>query len=139
MSAETAVQGALYEALMAVDFASQIATDVAIYDAAPQAEDGSFDGNWPYIEIGAIVFSPWDTATELGHNFVVRIHTRSDGKGMKEAKEIQGITYSALHRQSVSVDGFQTVTLQREMSDCFRAPDGTFHGVCEYRGLIATA
>lgn len=122
MSAETAIQGALFSALSSLG--------LTVVDA------GQEKAVWPYVEVGFIVLTAWDTAPETGHNYVARIHTRSRSSSMKEAKEIQGQIYDRLHRGALTIAGHNHVLIQREKSEVIRAPDGSFHGVCEYRGLI---
>ena len=129
MSAETAVQAALYTALTGLG--------LTVYDVAPQASDGGSTASWPYVEIGFIGLSEWDTGSWLGHEFTARIHTRGQrAAGMAAVKTIQGDIYEALHRVPLTITGQQNVVLARQTSFCDRAPDGTFHGVCEYNGLI---
>lgn len=122
MAAETAVQGALYTALSALG--------LRVLDAGPQ------DATWPYVEIGFIVMNAWDTSPETGFEYLARIHTRSRTASMKEAKDMQGQIYDRLHRGALTITGFTHVLIQRENSEVMRATDGSFHGVCEYRGLI---
>ena len=124
MSAETAVQAALFTALTGAG--------LTVYDAAPQSP------TWPYVEIGTIIMTTRDTLRERGFEFVARIHTRSASTSMKEMKNIQGEIYDALHLTNPAIAGFTTILLRRESSAPMRAPDGTFHGVCEYRGHIST-
>lgn len=127
MGAEIEVQRALYTALSGAG--------LTVYDFAPQSTDGGTVAI-PYVEVGAIILSEWDTFTETGHAFLARIHTRSRSGSALEAKTVQGTIYATLHRQSITITGQTSVLLTREMSDCTRQPDGSFHGVCEYRGLI---
>jgi hypothetical protein len=128
MSAETAVQGALYSALSALG--------LRVVDAGQQAADGGLSTAFPFVEIGMVVMSPFDTARETGHAFVARIHTRSASASMAETKGIQGQIYDRLHRGNLTVTGHHFILLQRDRSEVLRAPSGAFHGVCEYRGLI---
>lgn len=128
MSAETAVQGALYSALSALG--------LRVVDVGQQAEDGGSATAFPFVEVGMIIMSPFDTARETGHNFVARLHTRSNSASMAEVKAIQGQIYDRLHRGNLTVTGHHFILLQRERSEVLRAPSGAFHGVCEYRGLI---
>lgn len=128
MSAEFAVQSGLYAALSGDSEVADLAA--AIYDFAPQ------DAAWPYIEIGTVLFSEMDTKATVGFDFVARVHTRSRSGAVKETKDIQGAIYGALHLQGLTVAGYRTILLRRELSEVMRAPDGSFHGVCEYRGLI---
>lgn len=131
MAAEIEVQKALYTALTALS--------LRVYDAAPQAADGASTATFPYVEIGAIVFAEFDTAREAGFDFIARIHTRSRSGSMAEAKGIQGQIYARLHNGALTVTAQNTILIQRQTSDCTRVSDGSFHGVCEYRGLIETA
>ena len=131
MSAETAVQAALYSALTALG--------LTVYDAAPQAADGASSASWPYVEVGMIILNVWDTYGETGHDFVARIHTRSRSGSMAEAKGIQGQIWTRLHRGALTITGHNLINLIRESSEVTRAPDGSYHGVCAYRGLIETA
>lgn len=109
-----------------------------VHDTAPQAADGASIADFPYIEIGAIDLQQFDTKTDNGFDVVARIHTRSRSKSMKQAKNIQGDIYDALHNkpQALTVSGFHVILLQRMGSFCEKAQDGSFHGVCEYRSLI---
>jgi hypothetical protein len=128
MSGETAIQAALFSALSALG--------LKVVDAGKQAADGASLTPFPYVEIGFIVLNAWDTAPETGFNYLARIHTRSRSASMKEAKDIQGQMYDRLHRGALTITGYHHVLIQREQSEVMRAPDGSFHGVCEYRGLI---
>jgi len=128
MAGEFEVQKALYLALDGIGLTT--------YDAAPQATDGGSLASYPYVEVGAIVLAEWDTSSETGVDYIARIHTRSRSGSMAECKGIQGQIYTRLHRGALAVTGFNSVTIQRENSFCERVSDGSFHGVCEYRGLI---
>jgi len=131
MAAEFELQKALFLALDGLG--------LTVYDSAKQAANGGSDAAFPYVEVGAIVLAEFDTAYETGFDFVARIHTRSRSAAMKECKDIQSQIYARLHRGSLAVTGFNTILVQREASDVTRVADGSFHGVCEYRGLIEYA
>lgn len=131
MAAEFEVQKAIYSVLSA--------QGLRVYDAAPQAADSGAASEFPYSEVGDIVMSEYDTQSVAGFDFAARIHTRSRSSSMKEAKQIQGSIYAALHRGGLTIPGYRCVLLLRETSFVTRASDGSFHGVCEYRGLIETA
>ena len=130
MGVEVEVQRSLYNALTAAG--------LTVVDFAAQAADGGSLTGYPYVEVGEVIVSEFDTATELGFSFLARIHTRSRTAGALEAKTVQGTIYAALHRVEMAVTGQINIQLTREMSMCNRAPDNSFHGVCEYRGLITT-
>ena len=128
MSAEFAVQKALFSALSALG--------LTVYDSAPQLTDNGAAADFPYVEVGVIAFSEWDDKGDTGFDFVARVHTRSRSAGMKEAKDIQGQIYTRLHLGALTIEGYALTLLRRELSDVTRVSDGSFHGVCEYRGLI---
>lgn len=131
MSAEWATQQAIYSALTALG--------LTVYDVAPQAVDGGSNASWPYVTIGASVFTQWDTKGKTGFNFVQRIHTRSRSAGMKEAKLIQGQIYDRLHLGDLTIAGYTLTLLQFESQDVTHVSDGSFHGIAEYRGMIEKA
>lgn len=122
MAGEVAIQGALFSALSALG--------LRVVDRGKQAAE------WPYVEIGFIVMNPFDTARETGTDYLARIHVRSRSESMREAKEIQGAIYDRLHRGALTITGHRHILIQRERSEVLDAPDGSFHGVCEYRGLM---
>lgn len=128
MSAEFAVQKALFDALTALG--------LTVYDSAPQRTDAGGQADYPNVTVGEIVFAPWDDKGVNGFDFVARIHTRSRSPGMKQAKDIQGAIYDRLHHGDLVIEGYALTLLRRELSDVTRVTDGSFHGVCEYRGLI---
>jgi hypothetical protein len=134
MSAESMLQGALFTALSGD--AGVLAAGATVFDVAPQAGDGGAAAPFPYIEIGMIVLSRWDTYAELGFDFVARIHVRSRSAGMKQGKDIQGAIYDRLHRGALTLTGYRLIDLMFDSSTPMRAPDGTFHGVSEFRGLM---
>ena len=131
MVAEIEFQRALYTKLSGLG--------LTVYDVAPQAKDGASLATFPYVEIGSLITSEWDTSTEDGFSVLARIHTRSRSGSTYEARTIQGQIYAALHNAELTITGQNRVLIMREMSDLTRQPDGSFHGVCEYRALIETA
>lgn len=131
MMAEFQTQKAFYDALTALS--------IQAYDSAPQQEDGASLAVFPCVEVGAIVMAPMDTKDKNGFDFVARLHTRSRSSSMKETKEIQSAMYDRFHHGDLNITGFRCILLRRETSDVTRAADGSFHGVCEYRGLIEAA
>lgn len=130
MSAEFEVQKALFSAVEALG--------IRAYDSAPQSADGASLAVFPYVEVGAVVMAPMDAKDRNGFDFVARIHTRSRSQSMKEAKDTQGAMYARLHHGDLTISGQRLILLRRETSDVTRAADGSFHGICEYRGLIET-
>lgn len=111
----------------------------AVYDVAPQHEDGGDASAYPNVTFGAVVMSQADTWTKEGHAAQLRIHTYSRTGSMLECKQIQGAIYRALHKQILTVTGFNNYSLLREDSFCSGAGGSKIHGVCEYRALIESA
>lgn len=134
--ADFEIQKGLYTAISAINISG---ITLHVYDSAPQQVDGASLAVFPYVEVGFIVVTPFDTKEKNGFDFVARIHTRSRSASMKEAKTIQSAIYSALHHGALTIAGYSCILLRRETSDVSRASDGSFHGICEYRGLIETA
>ncbi len=128
MSGELELQKALSIALKALG--------LTVWDSAPQAADGGAASGYPFVEVGFISLAPFDTANSTGFDAVARIHTRSRSGSMAECKTIQGQIYGRLHRGALAVTGYQTITMQRELTRCDRMPDNSFHGICEYRVLL---
>lgn len=128
MGAVVAVQDALWKALGELG--------LTVYTKRPQASDGGDPAVYPHIEISKPVFAQYDTQTENGHDYVVRIFTRWQGDNDLVGEEIQDAVYDRLHRATdLDVAGFTSVLIDRQTS--FVTPlDGLFEGVCEYRGLI---
>lgn len=133
MGVEAAFQTALYTALNG----ASIGADV--YDIAPQAVDGGSAAPFPYVTIGRIVYTESDTQTTTGFSALCRIHTWSRTGSNLECMNIQAAIYTALHRQVLTVAGFNNFSLLREDSDRLPDRDGIIHGVCEYRALIESA
>lgn len=136
MAAEFEIQKTIYLALSGDPTLSALVKSVT--DVGMQAANGGSGDAFPYVEVGFISLSEYDTHSERGFDFLARIHTWSRSSSMKECKEIQGAMYDVLHLASLTIVGQSLILLRREDSDTLRTADGAFHGVCEYRGLVET-
>jgi uncharacterized protein DUF3168 len=134
MGVEAALQTALFSRLNGASLGV-----AGVYDVAPQAADSGNGAAFPYVVMGRVIHSQYDTQTKTGHAAQIRIHTFSRSGAMLECKTIQGAIYDALHKSVLSVAGFNNFSLLREDSDCEPDQDGKIHGVCEYRALIESA
>lgn len=90
--------------------------------------------NFPYVTIGDDSTVANDTDDCLGYSSTVSIHVWSRFDGQDEVKEIQGLIYAALHRQSLSFDDYYLVECVFSDSPAIiRDPDGvTWHGVSTF-------
>lgn len=101
-----------------------------IFDHVPQGT------NFPYITIGDIQTSDWSTATEMGEDHRIVIHSWSRYKGRKQSREIEKRLYEILHDADLSVDGHNLVRLQFLVSDILVEQDGrTYHGLTRFRAI----
>lgn len=137
MSAESAVQAAIYAAL--TGSAPLMAAVKAVYDNVPQLDERELaDSDFPFVVIGEDDIEGDDTDTSLGFQIEAEIHVWSRYRGRKEAKDIQGLVYDALHRQTLTVAGFAFVDCVFEESRTVLDPDGkTRHGISIFRVMIS--
>lgn len=129
MAAEFDLQQALYDTLSGL--AALTAIGAAVVDFGPTDADASTI--YPYVGIGQVFMGEWDTDDTAGFDALVRIHSYSNTGSAEQVKDMQGAIYAALHRQDLSVSGYETILCRREDSDVMRTSQGAFHGVCEYR------
>ena len=109
----------------------------AIYDHVPQPGDGSDDSWFPYLTIGEIEFTEWDTDDSLGFDAEVTVHVWSREFGRQEARRIQGKVYSALHRSDLAVDDHNVITVDQAFCEVTVDPDGkTRHGIQRFRVIL---
>ena len=64
------------EALASALFDAVGGTGLTCYQVVPQARDGGAAAEFPYVRIGRMVLTEWDTKTETGFDFAVRMHSR---------------------------------------------------------------
>lgn len=103
-----------------------------VYDDVPRDDAVSF----PYVVIGDDTHTPWDTNSHVGAESTITLHVWSRQRGNKEAKEVQGLIYAALHREPLAIDQYDLITLEFEFSETFKDPDGlSRHGVSRFRSL----
>lgn len=128
-----AILDALTDALV-----TALTPDVPVYRSGQQARDGGSASGFPYVQIGAMILLPWDTAYELGHSLTVRIHAKWRGSDPAPGMAVQDAIYAALHNGNLLTEGGSTILMQRQSTTVFELPDSSWDGVCEYRALIET-
>lgn len=135
MAAEFEVQKAIYTVLSGDAALTALGPDIVDY--GPSDDDAATI--YPFVAIGNIDMGEWDTDDTTGFDVLARIHTYSDSHSAKETKQIQGAIYDALHRQDITVTGYDDILIRREDSMVMRTSRGAFHGVCEYRIYVDKA
>lgn len=109
-----------------------------VYDHVPQSEDGDrTPKSYPYVVIGDGSDREFDCDDATGTDSEVQIDIWSRYRGRKEVKQLMGSIHTALHRQSLSVEGADFGFMTWEFSDDFLEPDGlTRHGVMRFRVVL---
>lgn len=133
MSYASAAQQAIFDALDGEISAT-------VFDAAPFLPEGAPSTTFPYVVIGDDTFSPWDTDDSTGANVTVTLHIWTRAESHKPGKAIADAIYAILHRQQLTLTGYDFTDCQLQFSDFMRDPDGaTRHGVLRYRLTFTTA
>ena len=101
-----------------------------LYDDTPQ------NAEFPYLTFGQSVARDWSTSTDAGDEHTVTLHAWSRGKGRRETFAILGAIQTALHDQTLVLDGHRLINLRHDFSDARRDPDGeTLHGIARFRAI----
>lgn len=127
MSASWPIQVAVYDKLDSdVTLSGAIS---GVFDQVPQDYD-----QFPYVTIGEDTVNEWDGDDFVGAEATITVHVWSRFSGREECKIVQGYVYDALHRQTLSVIGYNSVDCVQEFSETLLDPDGlTRHGVQQFR------
>ncbi len=116
--------------LVAVLDAAQASLGVTgIYDRKPQ--DGPGSTAFPYV-VYSVFPTMLDTSTEFGFRVLIRIKVYDQGGSKTRALGVLGGVYDLLHRQNLSVSGFNVYDLYQSESDCTVSADGNVRGLSEY-------
>lgn len=141
MAAEWEIQKAIFARLAGFSaLTSALSSTSAIYDFLPQ-ELADRDSEFPYVVIGDVSSQPFDADDRLGHEAFFLLHTFSRYRGKREAAEIMGHVYDALHRHELSVAGRHLVTCEWDgLGEVMREQDGlTHHAVQRFRIIVTTS
>lgn len=103
-----------------------------VYNHIPQTEPYTKP---PYVVVGqGDIMTEWETDGKKGFNIFTTVHAWSEYRGNKEVKEMQGAIYDALHRENLTVTGYNCLEITQESMNDFVDPDGiTRHGVQQFR------
>lgn len=104
---------------------------VPVFDHVPQ------ETHYPYAVVGDDTSTPFDTDDSTGTEATVTIHTWSQYRGRKEAKELNQAIYNALHRETLEINGAHFVECFSEFEQTLVESDGlTRHGINRFRIII---
>lgn len=110
---------------------------VPVYDHVPQADDPSDDSDYPHVVIGEEDFNAWDTDLTVGYDVTITIHVWSRKRGRTETKQIQQQIYNSLNRATLTVTGYDFISIDFTFADSAMEPDTlTRHGVIRFRCLL---
>lgn len=130
MSIESALQAAIYSAL-----------DTALTEAV--YSNGAVPDNTAslYVVIGDDTHIEWDTDGTTGFESTITIHTwdnASATRGLLAIKTLMGSIYTALHRATLTVAGYDAISCDFEFSETYIESDNvTRHGVQRFRIITA--
>lgn len=102
-----------------------------VYDYVPEGTE------YPYITLGEVTNTAFDTKSSIGENIVFPIHTWSAYKGKIESYKIINLILAALKQPFSLEGGFSVQDISPLRPRVFMDIDGkTYHGVQEIRFYI---
>jgi len=102
-----------------------------IFDHAPPA------AQLPYVVLGELSLREMDTHRGAGANISLAVHVYSKEGGLKEAKQIMGKVYEALHNASFVVPNYDLILCQFVDAEVRLEGDGaTRHGVQRFQVVV---
>lgn len=107
------------------------ALSASVYDHTPK------DVDFPYVVIGQDLATPFEVDDVLDADHAVTLHQWSRYRGQKEVKQMQQASYSALHRNPLTVTDATYVDCNLQSEENFLDDDGlTRHGVQRFIFLL---
>lgn len=99
-----------------------------VYDFVPQRTRP------PYITIGMSLEQDWSTSTESGREHIVTLHSWTENRGQKQARQIMAQIQTIMSEVPLSLPNHNLINLTFEFNELRRDPDGeTLHGLTRYR------
>lgn len=130
LSSSSAIQKAIYSALIGDAALVALLGGPRLYDNAPQSPA------FPYLTFAHSQVRDWDTGSEPGDEHLITLHVWSRATGRREAQAIMARIRTLLHDQVPALDGHRCVNLRHEFSEARREPDGdTIRGLTRYRAV----
>lgn len=134
-SSEWPLQQAVFAALSGDSALKALIGDPArVFDHVPAQSE------FPYIAIGEVSASDWNTKTDSGMEQTLTIHTWSRARGMSETKRIMAAVVNTLDQAPLAVTSHTLVLIRFEFARTLLDPDGlTRHGVQRFRAFTQAA
>ena len=105
-----------------------------VFDNVPQETPA------PYYSLGFPISTPYETDGRVGLNILMPIHSWSEYHGKGESLAMQREVYAALHRATLTITGYNCISILQENETMNLDPDGvTRHGIQQFRILIMSA
>lgn len=122
------LQEAIYQTLTVNVDLTNLLGGAKIYDHVPKRTKP------PYITIGMTQERDWSTSTEEGREHLITIHSWTENRGRKIAKDIIIALQNAMSSAQLNMPTQKLVNLVFEFNEIRRDPDGdTIHGISRYR------
>lgn len=122
------LQQSIYQTLSSDTALSALLGGAKIYDYVPQRTRP------PYITIGMSMEQDWSTSTENGREHIITLHSWTENRGQKQARQIITEIQKIMTQASLSMTGHNLINLVFEFNELRRDPDGeTLHGLTRYR------
>ena len=120
------VQKAIYSALSS-------GLSVKVYDDVP----GSANPSSGYVVIGSVTAIPDESKTDMGESLTVTLHSWKAGRSRKVLADILGAIRALLHRQPLTVAGFDVHLVRQEFQEAMKEAPKLYHGVQRFRVDLA--
>ena len=119
------VQQAVYDTLKAA------LHPVKIYDHVPQRVA------CPFVTIGESTIVPAGDKIQDGQDITLTVHSWSESRGQKEAKQLQAKIKNTLDNGVLQVTGFSLRSVRQIFATVFKDADSmTYHGVQRFRIVV---
>lgn len=107
---------------------------VGVYSKVPQPEDSGSDADFPYITIGALTASTFDTDGTNGLTVLADVSLWHRSTSLLTPSDIVSAIYAALHKYDLPIVGANTVDCLFDSMNEIEDPDGkTMQDVLTFR------
>ncbi len=90
----------------------------------------------PYVTFARSVLRDWSNGSQLAHEHTLTLRVWAPATGTKKTAAISDAIRTALHDQTLPLDGHRLINLRHEFSEIRRIDDGeTLSGTIRFRGV----